>query len=285
VAIQVKDLSERVRKAFGLSNSKFKQLVGVENETFLMMLAILRVADSKRREQGGKPPRIPLEDKLLWTLQYWREYRTMEHLAHEYETSVSHIYRVIVWIENIIAEDGTFSLPGKESLTNANSPHKVVAVDATEHEVERPKEEQEKHYSGKKKRHTIKTQLIINIVTLAIICVAQSEGSVHDFALFKDEIEQRIHEDIVILADSGYQGIRDLHANSEIPFKKSKNNPLTDAQKTHNKELARRRVVIEHVNRKIKTFRILGNRYRNRRQRHLLRVTIIAAITNYELAA
>jgi hypothetical protein len=131
--------SREVTKATHLSNRQFKKLFGIQKSTFFQLLEILRVADTERHRFGGRPARIPLETKLLWTLQYWREYRTLEHLAYEYGTVASRIYSTIVWIENVIVQDSAFRLEGKKVLQHSNSPYKRVAVDATEHPIERPK--------------------------------------------------------------------------------------------------------------------------------------------------
>jgi len=87
----------------------------------------------------------------------------------------------------------------------------------------------------------------------------------------------------MLLADSGYQGIAAYHANSEVPFKKSKNRPLSPEEKTFNRRLARERIAIEHVNRQIKVFRIMSDRYRNRHRRHGLRMTLLCEIRNCEI--
>jgi hypothetical protein len=86
-----------------------------------------------------------------------------------------------------------------------------------------------------------------------------------------------------IKADSGYQGIAAYHANSAVPHKKSKNHPLTEEEKAFNRRLSRERVLIEHINRQIKVFKIMSERYRNRRRRHKLRMTLLCAIRNYEI--
>lgn len=86
-----------------------------------------------------------------------------------------------------------------------------------------------------------------------------------------------------MLADSGYQGLDKLHAKSKTPRKKPRKGQLTDEQKRSNRELASRRVVVEHVIRDLKIFRILAERYRNRRQRFSLRFNLIAGLYNYEL--
>jgi hypothetical protein len=124
--------------------------------------------------------------------------------------------------------------------------------------------------------------LIANQKTAEIVATAFSHGSKHDFQLFKDD-ELRIAEHIQILADAGYQGLAGLHENCQTPFKKSKYHPLTKKEKQKNRTLARKRVLIEHIFRKLKVFRILSERYRNRRARFALRFNLIAAIYNREL--
>ncbi len=117
---------------------------------------------------------------------------------------------------------------------------------------------------------------------MEIICIAQAMGKTHDFRLFKDEF-MGIDELIQLLADSGYQGILELHANSNIPIKKPKNAELTAEQKRYNRELSKMRILIENVNRRIKRFKIMCDRYRNKRKRHGLRMTIICGLHNIDL--
>ena len=88
---------------------------------------------------------------------------------------------------------------------------------------------------------------------------------------------------VLCLADAGYQGLADLHANRKTPKKKSRHHPLTVEQKVANRELARQRIFVEHVIRKVKIFRILSERYRNRRKRFGLRFNLIASLYNLDL--
>jgi hypothetical protein len=115
-----------------------------------------------------------------------------------------------------------------------------------------------------------------------IITTAFSYGSKHDFQLFKDDA-CAFPEHLRILADAGYQGLTELHENSQTPFQKSKYHALTKRETQSNRNLARRRIVIEHIFRKLKVFRILSERYRNRRKRFALRFNLMAAIYNLEL--
>jgi hypothetical protein len=132
--------SSRVQKALALSNRQFKRLFGVKRETFHSMLDILHVAYEKLHQYGGKPTtKLHVEDKLLLTLQYWREYRTMEHLAYEYDTVKSAVHKAIVWVENTLIAESTFSLPGKKALVAGEQKPRTVAIDVTESPIERPK--------------------------------------------------------------------------------------------------------------------------------------------------
>jgi IS5 family transposase len=124
--------------------------------------------------------------------------------------------------------------------------------------------------------------VVVNGRTREVICTAQARGPVHDFVLYKrSKVEP--HESLEVLADSGYQGLDKMHAKSKTPRKKPRKGQLTDEQKRSNRELASRRVVVEHVIRDLKIFRILAERYRNRRQRFSLRFNLIAGLYNYEL--
>ena len=114
------------------------------------------------------------------------------------------------------------------------------------------------------------------------MATAFSEGKKHDFKLFK-ESGQGIVQTITCLADSGYQGMTKIHKNSQTPKKKSKHHPLTKEEKAVNRALAKARIYGEHVIGKLKIFRILKERYRNRRKRFGLRFNLIASIYNLSL--
>lgn len=116
-----------------------------------------------------------------------------------------------------------------------------------------------------------------------IICTALGKGRTHDFRLFKLHRIPMLPEQLW-LADRGYQGIAKVHTSSCTPTQKPRKAKLDKFERQHNRLLARWRVVAEHVNRRLKIFRILAERYRNRRRRFGLRFNLIAAILNVELA-
>ena len=124
--------------------------------------------------------------------------------------------------------------------------------------------------------------MVIDKETGKIICIDVGQGKRHDFRLFKKS-KVRINKDVKLLADSGYQGVKKIHENSELPKKNSKKKPLTKQEKKTNHQISSERVIVENIIRKVKIFRLMSEKYRNRRKRFTLRLSLITAIINYEL--
>lgn len=109
------------------------------------------------------------------------------------------------------------------------------------------------------------------------------KGSIHDFNLYKQTCSDWLPKNTNYLADSGYQGIAKLYAQAFIPFKKSKGGELLTLCKQANQYLAKCRILVEHKIGLIKLFKIVAQRYRNRRQRYDLRMKLFAGLFNFEL--
>ena len=118
--------------------------------------------------------------------------------------------------------------------------------------------------------------------TKQVICTDFTNGRKHDFRLFK-ESKILIHHKVKVITDTGYQGIQKIHNNSELPKKRNKKNPLTKKDKTNNRRLAIERVLNENIISMLKRFKIIADKYRNRRKRFGLRFNLIAGIYNFEL--
>jgi IS5 family transposase len=125
--------------------------------------------------------------------------------------------------------------------------------------------------------------LVIDAVTQQVICTFFGQGRPHDFKVFKAS-GVHFHPLTESLQDKGYQGIQKLHIHCRLPKKKPRGGKLSAEDKAYNRQLARERVGVEHVNRRLKIFRILSGRYRNRRKRFGLRCNLIAALYNFEQA-
>ena len=122
-----------------LSCEEFRRLTGVKPKTYGVMLGVLRLAEIEKHKQGGVQAKLPLEDRLLMALEYWREYRTYFHVAKSYGVSESTCWETINWIENTLIAHKAFHVPGKKELLKSDVQFDVILVDATETPCERPK--------------------------------------------------------------------------------------------------------------------------------------------------
>ena len=120
----------------------FKRLYGVKPDTFNKMKSILQKEFDNLHRDGGKPPKLTVEDKLYISLKYLREYRTMDSIAAEYGVSKSTVCESVHRVENTLAEDKTFSLPGKRTLKRKSAAIEYIVVDVTESPINRPQKTQ-----------------------------------------------------------------------------------------------------------------------------------------------
>lgn len=197
-----------------LRPSEFKRFCGVKPELFQEMVEVLKPKLPKPKQRGGQP-KLAIEDQLLMALEYWREYRTYFHIAQSWGLHESTVCRIIHRIEHNLIQSQKFRLPGKKELQSAETEVEVVMVDVGESPIERPKKKQRRYYSGKKKRHTIKSQLVIEQQSLKILCTAHGTGKENDFQLFKRSHVHPLPE-VEILADKGYQGLNTIHSCSYV---------------------------------------------------------------------
>ncbi|WP_373529937.1 IS5 family transposase [Nostoc sp.] len=263
-----------------LSLENFKRRFGVHRATFKHLVKALKPMWRATSKPGVKP-KLALADRVLVCLEYWREYRTYFHIGSSWGVSESTVCRIVRWVEDQLIRCGQFRLTGKKQLVRGFAYPQVVVMDVTETPIERPKRRQRQFYSGKKKRHTLKCQIVLEPDSGQIICTFFGKGRRHDFKLYQAS-GVRFASETEVCNGIGYQGIQKLHPNSRLPHKKPRGGQLSATQKADNRALARRRVVIEQVKRCLKIFRILAERYRNRRRRFGLRCNLIAALYNYE---
>jgi len=132
------------------SNTKFRRITGVKRATFQKMVSILQGAYAEKHRHQGRAPKLSIEDQLLATLEYLREYRTYAHIAASYGIAESNIYRGIKWVENTLIRNGTFSLPGRKAPLKSDMEYEVILVDATESPIERPQKSKGGTIPGRK---------------------------------------------------------------------------------------------------------------------------------------
>lgn len=134
-----------------LEGEKFRRLTGIKREMFVKMVEILAEADLEKKKKGGRKSKLSIEDRLLMTLEYIREYRTYFHVSQSYGVSESTAFDTIKWIENTLIRHPDFALPGRKALLKSDMDYEIVLIDATETPVERPKKNKKNITQGKRK--------------------------------------------------------------------------------------------------------------------------------------
>jgi hypothetical protein len=162
---------------------------------------------------------------------------------------------------------------------------KEILVDSTERPVQRPKDStlQEFYYSGKKKMHTVKNQILVHPKTKKILAVSDTyEGKRSDKRIFEeDKLFTEIPPDSVGMGDSAYQGIKHPFLKLVVPKKKPPRGELTTEEKTINTQISSVRIRVEHSISYLKHFNILAHRFRNNLKHIHQPMLTIAAIYNF----
>ena len=138
---------EKVRK---LAHKEFKRLSGVYPQTFSRMVEIVQEYQ-KARKVSGRPSKLSVENQILITLEYWREYRTYFHIGKTWGVNESTALRIIRKIENILIKSEVFNLPGKKKLFSSECEFETVVIDVTETPIERPKKSRRNSIQAKRK--------------------------------------------------------------------------------------------------------------------------------------
>lgn len=249
----------------------------------------------RKREVGaGNQFKLPLRDRLLMLLVYYRTYVTSTLAGFLFDLDQSNVLKDIRMLEPLVKE--CIPIPKKvyEGAKRANTPEEVeqffpgfrAFIDSTEQEIPRPKDAKKRktHYSGKKKRHTVKTQLTVNGKGAIVHKTRHARGRRHDYGIFKGN-RPKLPKGVRPGVDLGYHGIQNDYPELDalIPFKKAKGKDLTEEQKAFNKLLAKARVVVEHTISRLKKFRIMGDEFRNRLKRYDLMTDVVSGLVNLRI--
>ena len=257
----------------------------------------------KRKVGAGHPFKLQLHERLLMFLVYYRLYITSTLTGVLFDLDQSNVLKDIRKLEPLIKD----VLPTPKKLhekvkqlqtieeIKAMFPELKAFLDATEQEIPRPKNKRKRktHYSGKKKRHTVKTQLTVNADGLIVHLTQHVKGSMHDYSLFKRS-RPHLPDKVLGEGDLGYEGVKKdfPRLNFAVPFKRKgpgrgkrgvKAQELPAEQKAFNKMLAKERVVVEHTNSRVKKFLIWGGEFRNRLKHYDIATEIVSGIVNFRI--
>lgn len=265
----------------GLSIDEFDKLVADLAPVSLARAAKRSSRRPRQRKPGaGRKVKLSLADRVLLTLLYYRTYVTQEFVGFLFSVDKGTVSRKVQEISLCMA--GVFRIPETKMRIDPDD-LAAVFVDATEQAVNRPKRKQRRSYSGKKKRHTLKHQVVVTRkrkgpgekqkVRIKAVSKA-AKGRVHDKKLY-DRSGLRIPKGVPKSGDSGYQG-----SDLQVPKKKPRKGQLSDDERRSNRGLAKERIVAEHGIGKMKIWRIAADRYRNPPRRHTVMMKNVAGLHN-----
>jgi hypothetical protein len=266
------------RSLTGLPFDKFTELLKQIEPLYEQSEAKRLYKDKRERKQGGgRQKQLDLSNQLLMLLMYYRLYVSQEFLGLIFSLHNCNVSRQIKYLEPLLAK--VFKIPTRKiKLEEENLTEEElidIFIDATEQQIRRPKRKQKKYYSGKKKKHTIKNQLVVTGKGKILSVSRSSPGSKHD---------KKLHDETKLIHDKSAKPISDLGylgaVGVTMPIKKSKLKKLTFEDKKFNKELSKHRIIVEHTIGKMKVFQILSQRYRNDLSKHSLVFKNIAGLHN-----
>lgn len=261
----------------GFSYSLFNKLLPKFSQA-LRNKEYQRIPKEKRiREVGGgrKSKLSTDQQKLFFILFYYRNYPTLRLAQVLFEIEDSNLCHWIHFLSDALFSALGYQLKLPEIRINSLYGLFTICpalrefiVDGTERPIERPKDNnrQQKYYSGKKKRHTIKNQVVIHPKSKRILFVSKTvEGKMHDKTLLEETgILLKVPPKSCGLGDSGYEGVRKESSWLKFvtPLKKKPGGERTDMEKQVNKTLSSIRVKVEHVIGRLKVNRILSDKFR-----------------------
>ena len=237
----------------------------------------------KRAFGAGHPFKLTLTDRLLMLLVYYHMYPSSTLLGYLFNLSQTSVLKTIRKLEPIVSE--VLPLPKKQQdkVKRLQTVEEVEAVfpgfkaflDATEQEIPRPhgKRKQKTHYSGKRKKHTVKTQLTVNKKGLIVHKTSHVKGSMHDYTLYKHS-HPHLPDNVRLDLDLGYLGIREWLSQVELYVANQEEESWTRQtrcqrrrsfqleQRAFNKALSKERVVVKITTLRAKKFHIFGDEFK-----------------------
>jgi transposase len=284
----------------GVTVSEFDELYDkVQPLWFNNEIERLSQRERKRAIGGGRDYTLKLKERLLMTLVWLKLYLTVDALGFFFGVSGSTASRNTRNILPVLRQLGDESLGWPEPPKRGQGknieqalhdyPDLLAIVDTTEQRVRRSSDAQiqREHYSGKKKCHTRKTQIIVNQQGRIRDVSASTPGRVHDLEHFRQSgAAPRIPRQVGVAGDAGYQGLHHELPDHSVgtTHKARRNHPLTEDEKAINREFSSMRIIVENTLCELKHFRALSERFRHVMDRYDETFRAVVSIVNPRIA-
>lgn len=262
-----------------------KRLLGIDYQQLQDLIAYGKLLNEKKKQEienkkvrliksgGGNKSKLSEEEQIILMLLYLRHYFTFQLLGIIFHISESSAHNIFNYWQSLLGDNLPASLleqlkkyPEEMEKVKEELMEYELIVDSTEQLIQRPSDQevQKPYYSGKKKRHTLKSQIISLPENLEIIDVLMGEkGSRSDIGMLRQRFD-KFDKKQGFLGDKAYEG----ESQVVIPKKKPKKGELTQEEKDENNWISSKRVIIEHVIRLLKIFKVMQERFRLRRGRY-----------------
>jgi hypothetical protein len=257
-----------------------------------------RLSKRKARERSigaGRHFKRNVKDRFLMLLVYYRLYITYTLVGFLFDLDQSNVCRNIQKIERLIRKctpipQKIYSITKRLRTVDEVEqyfPGFTSFIDSTEQQIPRPVDNRRRdaYYSGKKKRHTIKMQFMVNNHGCIIHKTNHKKGARHDYNIYKKN-HPITPKQVLNVVDLGYLGIeKDFPQQlSALPGKKKRNQKeLSNEGKEHNKNHSKKRIVIEHTICRLKKYRILADIFRNNLRKYNKVSDIVSGLVNYRI--
>lgn len=281
----------------------FRHLTGLTVVVFDELVAeVVPVVEAAHRKKLDRPNRqravgggddfdLSTADQVLLTVVWLRQYPTNEVLGFLFGVSDSTASRVRARCLPALEQSGKDTMrmpdPGVARRKRLpallkDTPGLAVIVDSFEQRTQRPQRRQRAYYSGKKKAHTLKSQVAVDEQSGRLVDVSDSvPGRWADIKLLKtSRLLKRLPKGVGAMGDLGYVGIGELHTHGVSPRRKPRGKPRPPEDVKYNRAFSRRRIVVEHGIGRLRRFRAVTHVNRHRRQGHAVRVRAIAGLVN-----
>jgi hypothetical protein len=257
----------------------------------------------RQRAVGGGPRfHHDLKSRLLIALFWLRVYPTFEVLGFFFSLDKTNVHATV---HDMLATLVTLAhFPFERPTAERKKLHSPAAVmdafpdvrlviDAKEQRVQRPKSSKEEdrqrpYYSGKKKCHTLKTQVAVEPDgRIGAVSPSVPGGGIHDLVLLRmTRLMERLSPEEAAMTDKGYQGLCNYYPEHRIyqPIKAQKNQRLTEDEKAYNRKIARYRIVVEHTNAQLNQYEVLSQVYRHELKGHSRVVRAVAYLVDRRIS-
>jgi hypothetical protein len=247
--------------------------------------------DRQRAIGGGDDFDLSTADQVLMAVVWLRQYPTNEALGFLFGVSDSTASRARARCLPVLEQAGQDTMrmpdPGvarrkRLPAVLKDAPGLAVVIDSFEQRAQRPKRRQRAYYSGKKKAHTLKSQVAVDEESGRIVDVSDSvPGRWADIKLLRrSRLMKRLPGGVGGIGDLGYTGIRDVHPSGACPRRKPRGKERPPEDRKYNRAFSRRRIVVEHGIGRLRRFRAVAHVNRHRRHGHAVRVRAIAGLVN-----